>query len=534
MNLLRIRSGVDKNLFFIYKNYNMKKLLMLMTLLFIMKETGYAQTETNKYYLNGTTSIGRGAKIFADTSAWLHIGSDTTNKGIIIPNVIIDSVHTAKRGLFVYSLKDSVLYHLDDTNKVRYMTYRDTTMIKNLIGSGETITTNKIQNTYSPAQPYLKIEGDENLLLQAVDGDDGSIILGLTGVSPDFTTVATSTTKSGVVINRDITPISGSSNLHYNAFEINNLVNFTNSTGNNIYRGIYYNPTISGNVEQRGLELNNANGWGVYQPNTGVKNMFSGQTSFANGSLTDNSGNVTVSIGRVSSHKASLWVTDNSSFNSDKCLASFTTNQSSEVEFAVKALNSNTTAISLATGKGSGFYSEEGKLGYFRFNSLTATGDFHGYYINNYGQNGAGTTSGSNAYSFISGGQFATANTEVGTVIDFWAKNWNTTSYGNITSRYGLKIDYTSTYITNPWGVYQSDSGVKNYFNGNTSFGSTNNSSKVDITGTTGYNQLRLRNSYTPTGTSDINGSTGDVSWDDNYFYVKTSQGWKRTNLATF
>lgn len=59
-------------------------------------------------------------------------------------------------------------------------------------------------------------------------------------------------------------------------------------------------------------------------------------------------------------------------------------------------------------------------------------------------------------------------------------------------------------------------------------------SSAVDITGATGYTQLRLRTSYTPTGTADALGSTGDTAWDANYFYIKTAAGWKRAALSTF
>lgn len=39
---------------------------------------------------------------------------------------------------------------------------------------------------------------------------------------------------------------------------------------------------------------------------------------------------------------------------------------------------------------------------------------------------------------------------------------------------------------------------------------------------------------YTPTSTDDPNGNEGDTSWDSNYFYVKTSDGWKRAELETW
>ena len=39
---------------------------------------------------------------------------------------------------------------------------------------------------------------------------------------------------------------------------------------------------------------------------------------------------------------------------------------------------------------------------------------------------------------------------------------------------------------------------------------------------------------YTPYGTSDPSGVVGDISWDSNYFYMKTSEGWKRAKLETW
>lgn len=58
--------------------------------------------------------------------------------------------------------------------------------------------------------------------------------------------------------------------------------------------------------------------------------------------------------------------------------------------------------------------------------------------------------------------------------------------------------------------------------------------SKLDVNGAQGYNQLRLRKNYTPSGTGDSNGNTGDISWDDSYLYMKTSGGWKRVAWSTF
>ena len=39
---------------------------------------------------------------------------------------------------------------------------------------------------------------------------------------------------------------------------------------------------------------------------------------------------------------------------------------------------------------------------------------------------------------------------------------------------------------------------------------------------------------YTPSGSTDTNGNLGNVTRDDDYLYVRTSTGWKRTNLENF
>ena len=47
--------------------------------------------------------------------------------------------------------------------------------------------------------------------------------------------------------------------------------------------------------------------------------------------------------------------------------------------------------------------------------------------------------------------------------------------------------------------------------------------------------KIRMRTSYTPTGTSDTNGNVGDVAWDADYIYVKTGASqWKRAALSSW
>lgn len=56
----------------------------------------------------------------------------------------------------------------------------------------------------------------------------------------------------------------------------------------------------------------------------------------------------------------------------------------------------------------------------------------------------------------------------------------------------------------------------------------------LDLNSGTGYNQLRMRASFTPTSTADANGSTGDIAWDASFVYIKTGAGWKRSALSAF
>ena len=55
--------------------------------------------------------------------------------------------------------------------------------------------------------------------------------------------------------------------------------------------------------------------------------------------------------------------------------------------------------------------------------------------------------------------------------------------------------------------------------------------SRLDISGGTGYNQFRMRTSYSATTSGDTNGSIGDMAWNDNYLYIRTNMGWGRISL---
>ena len=75
------------------------------------------------------------------------------------------------------------------------------------------------------------------------------------------------------------------------------------------------------------------------------------------------------------------------------------------------------------------------------------------------------------------------------------------------------------------------ESNTNNYINsGNIGVGTTAPNSKVHINGTA-MEQLRMQTSGGPGSSSATNGRVGDMAYDDDYFYIKTANGWGRIAL---
>lgn len=129
----------------------------------------------------------------------------------------------------------------------------------------------------------------------------------------------------------------------------------------------------------------------------------------------------------------------------------------------------------------------------------------------------------------------------VGTSGDtFIFSSTNSKGINIITKEGGTNLDYIRFYLgtTVSGASYQphihiNGSGTTKGFIGVGS-GNTSPTSLVDISGDYGYRQLRLRTSYTPSGTADANGETGQIIWDTSWVYVKTSAGWKRASISTW
>lgn len=98
----------------------------------------------------------------------------------------------------------------------------------------------------------------------------------------------------------------------------------------------------------------------------------------------------------------------------------------------------------------------------------------------------------------------------------------------------GIKLDIYRDNIPTPTTTFKVDTVGIGYYKTAIGINTTSTTAALDINGSVGFDQLRLRVPYTPTSTSDANGNVGSLSWDENFFYIKTAAGWKRTALTTF
>ena len=130
----------------------------------------------------------------------------------------------------------------------------------------------------------------------------------------------------------------------------------------------------------------------------------------------------------------------------------------------------------------------------------------------------------SNPYMYVSGDNSATIQLESRRVGQTTGQLWNITSGSGSTG----DLDRFAIYNQADGVCLSIRSGAK------TGIATNTPSATLHVDGSTGYDQLRLETSYTPIGTSDANGNTGDIAWDDDYVYVKTSTGWKRAALSTW
>lgn len=58
--------------------------------------------------------------------------------------------------------------------------------------------------------------------------------------------------------------------------------------------------------------------------------------------------------------------------------------------------------------------------------------------------------------------------------------------------------------------------------------------SRIHVKGNSGYSQLRMETTYTPSSSADGNGNNGDFAYDSTYLYLKQGGSWKRYTGAAF
>ena len=138
-----------------------------------------------------------------------------------------------------------------------------------------------------------------------------------------------------------------------------------------------------------------------------------------------------------------------------------------------------------------------------------------------------GSKLGAKGATIVSFVTFPTINTEASAANSLQHLGFN--GPNSLTTFNGRKLDLDTIFKGTTGEFVRFDSSSERV-----GIGTTTPTAKLDVNSSTGYDQLRLRQSYTPTGTADTNGNAGDVSWDDGYVYVRTSAGWKRAQLSTW
>lgn len=159
------------------------------------------------------------------------------------------------------------------------------------------------------------------------------------------------------------------------------------------------------------------------------------------------------------------------------------------------------------------------------------------------GAGGNGSVTNLSAMKLVLPISLSTFSTKVATITNLYGIRMfpGTISGTNLTIQnfYGIIIASPDTgngvVITgNNYSIYAPHIQQRLYHAGNVSIGIDVSDTKLLVYDTNGYKQFRIYTPYTPTSTSDTNGSTGTIVWDNNYIYVKTSSGWKRAQLSTF
>lgn len=242
----------------------------------------------NRFYITGSLSVGKESRDeFADPSAWFDIGADTTSKGVMMPKVILDSVSTTGRALFVYDLQDSVLFHFDGSTKVRYMTYRDTVLIKTLIAENTVEPDSSIYSTVtrlSDTATYNRAYADSLFLYVAGSHDSLIKYADTTALIPTLTTLLDTAAQIRSNFPEPVDTSSLSS-------RIDIKVSYSDSTGFLPTKTFLLNSYVkhTGNSLGEDLEAGTNDGYGLYFITNNVRRFYLNSTGdFMFGAFVDN------------------------------------------------------------------------------------------------------------------------------------------------------------------------------------------------------------------------------------------------------
>ena len=511
----------------------MKKIYIIILLVSLFSNV-FAQSGLlmNRYYITGSLSVGRYNRGFADSSAWLQVGPDTTNRGILFPKVLLDSVSTSARALFVYDLKDSVLYHFDGNKKVRYMTYKDTALVKQIVLANQpnlSVYVAKADSaTYLPTKSFLAsayyANGGNTYGADATLGVRDNYALSLlTGNTPRLkiynngNVSIAATTDAGYKLY-----VNGTSRI-VNELYVEKGITFPNNT-----QGIQLtHETTNGHYPSIMIGRNN----GTY-PTTGNRHIKLG---------VDNTGNAARScqyaIGAVNNLSAAG--------NFAVAIGTFNTINTEDTDHTILGTSNVFNYVGGSQSRGQCIIGANNSV---LHSFCSIIGNYQSTTANNQliiadGNNNS--SAGGYRQVFFGSGPRSSLNGGLGAPVTINASGGNGTdkqggllrlAAGKSTGAAIAPDLIFATATASVSGTSLQPLSDRWYVKGESGFlsNNANPTSLLDINAAQGYSQLRLRTSYTPTSSADANGNVGDVCWDGDYIYVKTAAGWKRTTLSSF
>lgn len=457
----------------------MRKLLLLLV---ILASCIPVLAQTKGVILNGSLSVGKQDNVsfdttaYADGSAWVEIGKDTTNKGIILPRVDVNSFTTTNKGVFLYDVNDSVLYHLDGTEKIRYLRQKDLAGALgqyfqqggNSFNQSAILGTNDARNLYIKTNDSGRIRIDSFGRIKMGEVDKYRIVIDTApGIIPQVWDTADRgnrwdyewvKTKGALSIVYNNTDSMGATTIYLDNDCLEGgtgprLRSFGRGSSSTSWGGALPNGRGSGN-RQGGVAFFGCNGWADMAfgaTGNNYSNMYFGSAS-----------GILVTMGCIQGVRR--W-----SKSPQGVGIKYPYGMDIPADFSVRG---NTV--------------DSGKLIVTQMPYLPDSGVYNLLgHMPNTGLLGTSAIKANSTGFFIKG---------------------NMVDTGTVT------ITSTPLYST---GGYQMV--VRN-----------NTSNRLEtIDSKPAYN-------YTPVSSTDPNGQTGDVTYDNTYMYIKTSAGWRRTLLQTF